>query len=257
VWWLWVKLRGVRKQANRIIALCLLGPIYFTHRTIIPHPKNKTNTFFITTVDLGVSWVCYNFNMKIKIEDIKEAKYNPRKITDRELAGLKKSLEKFGQVVNFIVNKDMTLISGHQRLKAMRELGFTEVEAKVIDVDKKTEKKLNVLMNSGSITGEFDYEKLADLKQFVEGEDFVELNLEDLFSAADFFEDDNSKPKKDENGWHTLKLILNDDDLQIFNEAVTKILEEEDFGEDESRNNSLNANCIYTILKNREAKNGN
>lgn len=57
---------------------------------------------------------------QIALDKINPAEYNPRTITADEFAGLKTSLETFGQQENLIVNKDMTLISGHQRLEAMK-----------------------------------------------------------------------------------------------------------------------------------------
>lgn len=117
----------------------------------------------------------------IPINSIKTADYNPRVITESEFGGLKKSLEEFGQQENFIVNTDMTLISGHQRLQAAKALGWTEVICNVIDVDKKTEKKLNVVMNSHAISGNFDDLKLSEiLEELRFDEDYNELRLDTL-----------------------------------------------------------------------------
>ncbi len=117
----------------------------------------------------------------IKIADIKIADYNPRIIRKDEFEGLKSSLKEFGQQENFIVNKDMTLVSGHQRLEAAKALGWTEVVASVIDVDKKTEKKLNVVMNSRSIQGTFDELKLSEiLEELKFDDDYTDLRLDTL-----------------------------------------------------------------------------
>lgn len=117
----------------------------------------------------------------LKISDIKTAAYNPRQIRADEFSGLKASLKEFGQQENFIVNKDMTLVSGHQRLEAAKQLGWTEVTANVIDVDKKTEKKLNVVMNSRSIQGSFDELKLAEILEEIKfDDDYTELRLDVL-----------------------------------------------------------------------------
>jgi len=77
----------------------------------------------------------------IEIEKIKPANYNPRIISKDEFAGLIKSLITFGQQENLIVNKDMTLISGHQRLEAMKTLNFKDAVCNVVNLDKKQEKK--------------------------------------------------------------------------------------------------------------------
>ena len=61
----------------------------------------------------------------IKLSELNPAEYNPRTITAEEFEGLKESLKTFGQQENLIVNKDMTIISGHQRYEAMKALGLS------------------------------------------------------------------------------------------------------------------------------------
>lgn len=112
---------------------------------------------------------------------IKPAEYNPRTITDDELEGLKQSLLTFGQVENLVVNKDGTLISGHQRYKAMLELGWTEAICLVVDVDKQTEIKLNLELNNQAISGSWDMDKLQPLLDRIKSDDDYEsLRLQKL-----------------------------------------------------------------------------
>lgn len=100
----------------------------------------------------------------LKIENLKPAEYNPRKdLTpeDEEYQKIKKSLTEFGYVAPIIVNTDMTVIGGHQRLKVLKELGYTEIECNIVDLDKNKEKALNIALNK--ITGEWDNGKLEEL----------------------------------------------------------------------------------------------
>lgn len=100
----------------------------------------------------------------LKIENLKPAEYNPRKdLTpeDEEYQKIKKSLTEFGYVAPIIVNADMTVIGGHQRLKVLKELGYTEIECNIVDLDKNKEKALNIALNK--ITGEWDNGKLEEL----------------------------------------------------------------------------------------------
>ena len=91
-----------------------------------------------------------------KLVDLIPADYNPRKISKQALAGLKKSIEKFGCVQPVIVNKRTGLIvGGHQRVKAMQELGITETEVIVVDLTPSEEKMLNVTLNNQAISGEW------------------------------------------------------------------------------------------------------
>jgi len=56
--------------------------------------------------------------IKIKIKDLKFADYNPRKKLkpkDEEYKKIKASIENFGYVDPIIINKDNTIVGGHQR----------------------------------------------------------------------------------------------------------------------------------------------
>lgn len=101
---------------------------------------------------------------KIKIESLKPAEYNPRKDLkpeDEEYQKIKKSITEFGYVAPIIINSNMTVIGGHQRLKVLKELGYTEVECVVVDLDQEKEKALNIALNK--ISGDWDNDKLEEL----------------------------------------------------------------------------------------------
>ena len=110
---------------------------------------------------------------KIKIAELVPAAYNPRKELkpgDKEYEKIKNSISEFGYVDPVIVNKDMTVIGGHQRINVLKDLGFTEIDCVVIDIDKTKEKALNIALNK--ITGEWNKELLADLIQDLQDSDF-------------------------------------------------------------------------------------
>ena len=54
-----------------------------------------------------------------------------------------------------------TVISGHQRLSVLKEMGETEAECVVVEMGEADEKALNIVMNK--VSGEWDVQKLADL----------------------------------------------------------------------------------------------
>ena len=87
---------------------------------------------------------------KIKIADLVPASYNPRKALkpgDKEYEKIKRSIEEFGYCEPVIVNSDMTIIGGHQRVTLLRDLGYTEIDCIVIEIEKTKEKALNVALN--------------------------------------------------------------------------------------------------------------
>ena len=96
-----------------------------------------------------------------KITELKKAKYNPRKISAKELNKLAESIKQYGLVQPIVVNKDLTIIGGHQRVEACRQLGITELEVWILDLDEDAEKTLNLALNK--ISGQWDDTALYEL----------------------------------------------------------------------------------------------
>lgn len=115
---------------------------------------------------------------KIKIEKLNPATYNPRKdLTpeDEEYQKIKRSMIEFGYVAPIIVNTDMTVIGGHQRLKVLKELGYTEIECNIVDLDKTREKSLNIALNQ--IKGDWDNDKLKAIFAELLNETDIDINV--------------------------------------------------------------------------------
>ena len=110
----------------------------------------------------------------IKIEKLKPAEYNPRVMDDKELEKLKRSLKEFGVVEPIVINKDFTVIGGHQRLKALWDLKRKEVPCIILNIDKKKEKILNLALNR--ISGDWDQEKLSKLIKGISNYENIKLS---------------------------------------------------------------------------------
>lgn len=109
----------------------------------------------------------------LPVSVLKPAAYNPRKKLkpgDKEYEKIKASIEEYGFADPLVVNKDMTIVGGHQRLTVAVALGYTEVPCAVVDVDKTREKALNIALNK--ITGSWDETMLADLLKDLKDADF-------------------------------------------------------------------------------------
>lgn len=131
---------------------------------------------------------------KRNIKDLNPAEYNPRKTLtpdDAEYQKIKRSIEKFGYVDPIIINKDGTIIGGHQRHSVLSELGYIEIDVVVLDLNKEDEKALNIALNK--ISGEWDELKLKDLLVELDLGDydisltgFDNQELEELIELTDF-----------------------------------------------------------------------
>ena len=140
---------------------------------------------------------------KIDIDKLEPAYYNPRKDLkpgDPEYEKLKRSILEFDLVEPLVWNKRTgRLINGHQRLKVLKEMGYTEVEVSVVDLPENKEKALNIALNK--IQGDWDYVKLKDLLAELDADDFdIELTgfspeeIEQLLTELD--ESDTQREKK-------------------------------------------------------------
>ena len=101
--------------------------------------------------------------MKIEsklVKDLNPALYNPRQISSKQYKDLKESVKKFGLVDPIIVNKDNTVIGGHQRLKICKDLKYVDVDCVMLDLSKEEERELNIRLNKN--TGDFDMDILAN-----------------------------------------------------------------------------------------------
>ena len=148
---------------------------------------------------------------RIKLVDVKPAAYNPRrqlKPGEKEYEALKASISRWSLVEPLVVNlRTGNLVGGHQRYNVLLDLGHTEAEAAVVDLDEKQEKLLNVALNR--IEGQWDYEKLQDLFEEFSAEDifatgYSDGELKTLFGGededpTDLYQDD-PEPEEDDGG---------------------------------------------------------
>ena len=137
--------------------------------------------------------------------DLLPADYNPRKDLkpgDAEYEKLKRSIEQFGYVEPVIWNKTTgRVVGGHQRLKVLMDMGMTEVDCVVVEMDEDKEKALNIALNK--ISGDWDKDKLALLIADLQGADFdVTLTGFEPAEIDDLFKD-------------TLKDGVKDDDFDV------------------------------------------
>lgn len=110
----------------------------------------------------------------LSVDELRPAAYNPRKKLkpgDKEYEKIKNSIQEFGYVETIIINYDMTVIGGHQRLTVLKDLGYTEVQCVVVRIeDENKVKALNIALNK--ITGAWNEQLLADLIVDLQSADF-------------------------------------------------------------------------------------
>lgn len=105
--------------------------------------------------------------IEIKRSQVKNAKYNPRKITDEARQKLRENIKRVGLLTPIVWNKRTgNIVSGHQRISALDSLEKNKdysLRVACVDLDEKTEREQNVFFNNPEAQGEFDLEKLETM----------------------------------------------------------------------------------------------
>ena len=130
--------------------------------------------------------------VKVNIDQLKYAEYNPRLATDKEKEDLKKSLKKFGFVEPIVVNSSSerknVIIGGHFRVRMAKEIGMKEVPVVYVNIAEiEKEKELNLRLNKN--LGSWDLGLLREFDEYMlKDVGFTEEELDNVFNLGE--EDD-------------------------------------------------------------------
>jgi len=112
----------------------------------------------------------------VDIDSLHPNPANPRRIGERELEALTRSLQAFGFVQPVLARKgDSVVIGGHQRLLAARRLGWKTVPVIFLDLSVEQSRLLNLALNK--ISGEWDTELLARMLADLKPIEDIDLSL--------------------------------------------------------------------------------
>jgi DNA modification methylase len=112
----------------------------------------------------------------VPVSDLKPFEKNPRKITPADFDSLKRSLAEDGYHQRILCTPDLRVIGGHQRIKALKELGYSEIECLVDDQDLPDSQFKRILVRDNLAYGQWDFEALGELMPL---DELGELGLDD------------------------------------------------------------------------------
>lgn len=128
---------------------------------------------------------------KRKVNDLIPYDKNPRTISDEQKKQLQKSIEKFNLVEPPAIDTDGVILSGHQRIKVMQDIGWGDQEIDVRVPNRKLTTKevdeINLRMNKNR--GEFDFNLLKEFDKSLLAEVGFDEDLDDIFPEE--LEEDN------------------------------------------------------------------
>lgn len=161
---------------------------------------------------------------KVKIAEVKPNPNNPRLIKDDKFKKLVKSIQEFPDMLNvrpIVVNKDMVVLGGNMRLKAIKEAGYKEIAVDIVDWTEDQQKEFIVKDNASF--GEWNWDDLAnnwDEEQLVEwGVDtWVNKSNDDLLESGDKIQEENTNaPKITDEGYSLFEIVmLHENKLYLF-----------------------------------------
>lgn len=181
----------------------------------------------------------------ISRSEIKNAEYNPRKITDSAKKKLRNNIKRVGLLDTIVVNKNtMNIVSGHQRIAILDSLERKKdysLTVSLVDLTEKEEIEQNLFFNNSKAQGEYDTLALGELFEYndidiectgFELSDLGILGVEvDLQSAYD-------EPEREEDK-ELLKL-----NNQVYNDAHELRKAVSNYSKDENKS----SNDVFVIL---------
>ena len=121
---------------------------------------------------------------------------NPRKISRKAYESLKKSLKDFPemkQLREIVVDENLTILGGHQRIYALKELGYTDVTVKQV-TGLTAKQKREFIIKDNTTSGEWDTDIIANQWDIDELESW---GLPD-FNFGDVKDEPNDPDSKDD-----------------------------------------------------------
>lgn len=125
---------------------------------------------------------------------------NPRKITDKQMSDLKRSLKKFNLAEIPAVDLDGKILAGHQRIKALKLLdrGKEIIDVRIPNRKLTEEEVKEYLIGSNKLGGDWDFELLKSFDfETLEFAGFDLIEISKFFDPDKDTEDDDFDPEKE------------------------------------------------------------
>lgn len=114
--------------------------------------------------------------IKVNINDIKEYENNAKLHPTEQIEQIKKSIQEFGNNDPIAIDEENTIIEGHGRYKALKELGYKEIECIRLNHLSEEQKKAYILVhNKLNMNTGFDFELLDE-----ELSNIINIDMEDF-----------------------------------------------------------------------------
>jgi len=187
--------------------------------------------------------------MLVSISSIKPNPSNPRIIKDDKFKKLVKSLQDFpemSKVRPIGVNKDMIVLGGNMRLKAMKEAGWKEAPVEIVDWPEEKQREFIIKDNVGF--GEWDWGMIANEWDAVELEEWG-VDIPGFDVNPNEMGEGFSLPEGDKAPFQQMTFTLADEQATVIKNAIADIKTTEEYKYAETMGNeNSNGNALYLIV---------
>jgi hypothetical protein len=185
---------------------------------------------------------------KVNITEVISNPNNPRLIKDDKFKKLVKSIQEFPDMLNvrpIVVNKDMVVLGGNMRLKAIKEAGIKEINIEIVDWSEDKQKEFIIKDNASF--GEWDW---SDLANNWDSEELTDWGVDIIgFSNVQDLGEDFSLPNGDKSPFQQMTFTLADEQAEQIKNAIEEIKSTEEYKYAETMGNeNSNGNALYLIV---------
>lgn len=190
-------------------------------------------------------------------DDITKNDWNPNVMEQDRIKLLETNIQRAGFLVPVVVrkvDKNYEIVDGEHRWKAAQNLGLKQIPVVVATVDE-WEAKLQTI-NLNNIRGELDQFKLAKLLEGLRSH-YSDLELEEILGYTpeqlgnyqhlldfDFNQYKDYSPEGEVTKLQTISFVLNDEQAEIVNKALNRIIStEEAEGNETTKEKALELLC--------------
>lgn len=134
------------------------------------------------------------------VNDLIPQETNPRKITNKQMSDLKKSLKKYNLVEIPAIDLDGTILAGHQRIKALQllERGDELIDVRVPNRKLTEYESKQYLISSNKLGGDWDFDLLKEFEpDLLLDSGFVNFELNEFWDTSTYTEEDNFDVEKE------------------------------------------------------------
>jgi hypothetical protein len=125
-----------------------------------------------------------NFIEDYPLANVKPASYNPRKLSEECFEDLKHSIECFGMCKPIIINKNGTIVAGHQRATTLKALGFDKAPCLILDKNMKIDEEIRFNLMHNSIENETSITKINGV-DLCEGYQVIQPNSIEIIQKGE------------------------------------------------------------------------